>query len=501
MWEAITNAIRRLFALSRRSRSNARVRRHVLLLSVFLPKFTLHLSLLAITAATLLPAFGDETNVVFRSDVSLVRVDVQVLDRENRAITGLQAEDFVLRDEGRVQQIRNFSSENMPLDVLFLFDVSASMRPHVERIASAAHDAFRVLGDNDRVAIMVFDRAMRVRMPFRTGKLEVERELERMLRDESFHGGTDITRALIAAANYVEMHGRREARRAIVILTDDQTEFERDEPAVSHALQRADAVLSALIAPDAMGNRTYQGGGRGGSYPGGYPGGGGGWPGSSGPLGGVIWGRRGGYGGRRPGPMGGGGGGRGTRSAGTSEIARQSGGDSLPVDDAYALETTLARIRQRYALHFLVPADARSGQERRIEVALADTARRRYSDADLRFRRTYFAPSGLPAPSNVSAAAAATENPPAAEAADPVVVTPTPNPGLKRRPAISEPDGPRGPNPSVGDTTSGTPARPAQTNPAQTNPAQANPPQNPAATDQQPKSGGWRRLKPGEIPD
>ena len=461
---------------------------------MFALKRLLQLSLFAIAAGTLLPALADETNVVFRSDVSLVRVDVQVVDRDNRAITGLQAEDFVLREEGRVQQIRNFASEDMPLDLLFLFDVSASMRPHVERIAAAAHDALHVLRDNDRVAIMVFDRAMRLRMPFRTGKPEVERELERMLRDESFHGGTDITRGLIAAANYVEMHGRREARRAIVILTDDQTEFERDDLGVSRALQRADAVLSALIAPDAMRDRRYsQGGGRGGSYPGG---GGGGWPGSSGPLGGVIWGRRGGYGGRRPGPMGGGGG-LGTRSAGTSEIARQSGGDSLPVDDAYALETTLARIRQRYALHFLVPADASSGQERRIEVALADTTRRRYPDNELRFRRTYYAPSGLPSARNVSAAAAENQNP--TETTDPVVVTPTPSPGgFKRRPAISEPDGPRGPNPSVGDTAPSTAAKPPQTNPSQVNPAPNN---NTPAIDQQPKSGGWRKLKPGEIPN
>ena len=66
----------------------------------------------------------------------LVRVDAQVLDRDNRAITGLRLEDFKLRDEGRVQPIRNFARENMPVDVLLLFDVSASMRPHVERIAS-----------------------------------------------------------------------------------------------------------------------------------------------------------------------------------------------------------------------------------------------------------------------------------------------------------------------------------------------------------------------------
>ena len=49
-----------------------------------------------------------EGDVVFRSDVSLVRVDAQVVDRGNRAITGLRAEDFVLREDGRLQQIRNF---------------------------------------------------------------------------------------------------------------------------------------------------------------------------------------------------------------------------------------------------------------------------------------------------------------------------------------------------------------------------------------------------------
>ena len=118
------------------------------------------LLLFAISTAALLAAA--DNSVVFHSDVSLVRVDAQVVDRDNRAITGLRAEDFVLREEGRPQPIRNFASEDMPVDVVLLLDVSASMRPHVERIASAAHQALRVLGDEDRVAVMVFDRATRL---------------------------------------------------------------------------------------------------------------------------------------------------------------------------------------------------------------------------------------------------------------------------------------------------------------------------------------------------
>ncbi len=437
--------------------------------------------LLLALGGALLPAAPADDNVTFRSDVSLVRVDAQVLDRDNRAVTGMRAEDFVLREEGRVQPIRNFSSENMPVDVLLLFDVSASMRPHVQRIASAAHQALSVLGETDRVGIMVFDRTTRVRLSMRSSRSEVERELENMLRQETFRGGTDITRALLDAAAYVGREGRKDARRAIVILTDDMTEFDRDEASVSRALTRADAVLSALIAPDAVGNRGYGGGRRGGGG-GGYPGGGGGGGrnggGIGGGLGGVIFGPPGGYGGgggRRGGggyPGGGsqgggsqGGGGNRTKSAGTSEIARDSGGDSLPVDDASALETTLSRIRQRYALHFLVPAGARSGQERHIEVALSDTARSRYADAEIRYRHTYVAPNGLPESGPADATATSTGN------SDPVLITP--DSSQRKRRAISEPEGSRGPS---------------------TGPLQ------PDTSDSDSGSGKWRKVKPGEQP-
>ena len=120
----------------------------------------------------------------------------------------------------------------------------------------------------------------------------MQREFDRLLRDERFNGGTDITRAMLDAADYMRREGRRDARRAIVILTDDRTEFDRDDEAVERALTRADTVMCALIAPDAM---PY--GNRGGRRQGGWGGGG-----LGGPLGGIILGPRGGgngYPGRR----------------------------------------------------------------------------------------------------------------------------------------------------------------------------------------------------------
>ena len=269
----------------------------------------------------------------------------------------------------------------MPVDVLFLLDVSASMRPHVQRIADASGQALTEFGKDDRMGIMVFDRYTRVRLALNSSRQDVQREFDRLLRDERFNGGTDITRAMLDAADYMRNNGRRDARRAIVILTDDQTEFDRDDEGVGRALARADAVMCALIAPDAMQNR-----------------------GSREAADNVR--RMGQW--RRPGRRAGRHDLRAhaavaaaaiqaeveaadahTQSAGTSEIARDSGGDSMSVNDAEALEDTLARLRQRYTLYFNLPEGVQPGQERNIQVDLTPEMRRRFSDAEVRYRRTF----------------------------------------------------------------------------------------------------------------
>ena len=308
------------------------------------------------------PKPGDPA-VTFRSDVALKRVDAQVVDSANRPISGLTKDDFVLRENGKQREIRDLQTEKMPVDVLLLLDVSRSMQPHVRRIASAAHEALRVLGGQDRVAVMVFDRDTRVRLPFRNSRGDVERELRAVLQQEAFDGGTDITRALLDAADYMSRSARRDARRAIVILTDDQTQFDRNEARVLRALGRADTILSALIAPDAL----HTGSGGGGLFPDDL---------FDGPWGRIVIPRSL----RNFGAL--------TRSAGTSAIAKQSGGDSMGVEEASAFENVLARIRERYALFFYLPEGEQQGDGGAVEVELSEAARQRYPGAEVRHRRS-----------------------------------------------------------------------------------------------------------------
>jgi VWFA-related protein len=222
-------------------------------------RFSVWLSFLAV--ACCIAAADDEKTAVFRSDVSMGRIDALVIDRSQHPIRGLRKDDFLLRQDGKPIPIRDLAHEDLPVDVLFLLDVSGSMRVHLQKVASAAHEALAVLGEQDRVGIMVFDTRTRLRLPFRQDLNEVERKLDDVVETEGFNGGTNINRALLEAAAYVEGEGRRQTRHAIVIVTDDQAQ-PCDQARVSAALDRADAVLMVLLAPAFMlPAGSYPGGG------------------------------------------------------------------------------------------------------------------------------------------------------------------------------------------------------------------------------------------------
>ena len=66
----------------------------------------------------------------------------------------------------------------------------------------------------------------------------------------------------------------------------------------------------------------------------------------------------------------------------------------MEVDQAAALEQTLERIREGWALYFYLPEGMQLSEEHSVEVLLTDAARRRYPGAEVHFRRSYLAPTG-----------------------------------------------------------------------------------------------------------
>ena len=94
-----------------------------------------------------------------RMNVDLVLVPVTVTDPMNRLVTGLEREDFQVYENGKDQKIRTFASEDAPVSIGIIFDLSGSMTSKLIRARESIlqfiktanpQDEFFVIGFNDR---------------------------------------------------------------------------------------------------------------------------------------------------------------------------------------------------------------------------------------------------------------------------------------------------------------------------------------------------------------
>ncbi len=101
-------------------------------------------------------------SIVVNAD--LVLVPLTVTDPQNRLVTGLDRENFQVFDNNSPQTIKSFATEDAPLSIGIVFDLSGSMQSKFLRARKALsaflrtcnpQDEFFVIGFNDRPAVLV----------------------------------------------------------------------------------------------------------------------------------------------------------------------------------------------------------------------------------------------------------------------------------------------------------------------------------------------------------
>jgi VWFA-related protein len=108
------------------------------------------------TLAVLAAQAQESQQPTFRSAAHIVAVDVLVLGGE-RAVPGLTAEDFDVRDNGVRQTLASVRPNTLPIDVRLLFDTSGSITPEeLERYRRAMARVAEALRPEDRVEVLTF---------------------------------------------------------------------------------------------------------------------------------------------------------------------------------------------------------------------------------------------------------------------------------------------------------------------------------------------------------
>jgi Ca-activated chloride channel family protein len=291
--------------------------------------------------AALLPA---QPSPLFRSGISLVHLDTEVLDGHGRPITGLNKTEFRIFDEGQEQSVAILSAGEQPLDLILLIDTSRSMRVKVAEIAAASGAALGELHPGDRVSVLVFNTDCRVVSPLTADLRSTIQALDAVVQ-LPFRGGTAIRNAVSTAADqFAQVHDRKEqCRRAVLVITDNFGMPGRTETSVVESLSEADAILSGLIVSNRLANLS--------------------------PF--SLLGVR--------------------KLGGIEGIADRTGGDLIYSDElSTSFPEAIRRLRSRYSLYYRLPI-TQQGRERTVRVELGPEAAQRFPGAQVRARKRYSA--------------------------------------------------------------------------------------------------------------
>jgi VWFA-related protein len=315
--------------------------RHILRTSLSADIWCLTLALLTCCANALcqLPAY--------RSDVSLIAVDIQV-SVGGAPVQDLKKEDFQILDNRQSEPVLYCSQDEQPLDVVLLFDISTSMRPGLMTIAQSAHAALAELRKGDRVAAMAFDTRYWIVFPLTANIEWAAEQLSSRIPRTEFEGGTYILQALAGAAGYFKKLPPAQARRRTILVFTDNDGYGMDSPkGVLNSIWEANAVINGVVIPNA---ETIS---------------------------------------RRLGPFG------WQRMDSPDDInpmVDQTGGETIDASqDQNAFPDMLKRMRKRYTLYYAMP-NAKPGEHRFVEVKLTDGVQRRFPQAYILARKGYIVP-------------------------------------------------------------------------------------------------------------
>jgi Ca-activated chloride channel family protein len=200
---------------------------------------------LLILALALSAAAQDD--VVFRSGVSLVRVDAEAVDSGGQVVSGLTKDDFIVRDEGQPQTLVNFSFEVDPLDLILLFDMAGSMHGKVLGVVRAAELGFHELKKGDRIDVMVFNTRAQDVQPFTSDLDLVNQAILLRVLGLKFGGGSQIEMPAVDAAQHFRTESKSKRKRAVLVITDKAGGNSSGANAAVRDLWASDAILSELI--------------------------------------------------------------------------------------------------------------------------------------------------------------------------------------------------------------------------------------------------------------
>jgi Ca-activated chloride channel homolog len=192
------------------------------------------------TAAVMDPALDTYTQPI-RKNVDLVLVPVTITDPLNRLVVGLAKDNFQVFEGKKPQQIKSFSSEDAPVSLGIILDVSGSMKQKMDRAREAVMRFCNDANPQDEFFMVTFSDAPRMVADFTSRPEDIQSTLAFPLAK----GRTALLDAIYMGIS--KMREAHYARKALLIISDGGDNHSRyTEPEIKSLIKEADVTIYAV---------------------------------------------------------------------------------------------------------------------------------------------------------------------------------------------------------------------------------------------------------------
>jgi Ca-activated chloride channel family protein len=196
-------------------------------------------------------SFKIEKGKPLRTETQITLIGASVTDPLGRLVTGLQQENFRVFEDGVEQEIVRFSSEDVPVSIGVIFDMSGSMADKIDKSRQAAVQFFRTANPQDEFFLVNFNDRAQLISPF-TASVD---DLQDRLMYTGAHGLTALFDGVYLGLS--QMRGAHNTKKALLILSDGGDNHSRySETEVRKFVREADVQIYAIGLFDPDGGPT-----------------------------------------------------------------------------------------------------------------------------------------------------------------------------------------------------------------------------------------------------
>jgi Ca-activated chloride channel homolog len=185
------------------------------------------------------------------AETDIALVNVSITDPYGRLVTGLEQDNFRVFEDNVEQEIVRFSSEDVPISIGVIFDMSGSMADKIEKSRLAAVQFFKTSNPQDEFLLVNFNDRAELMNRF-TPSVE---ELQSHLMFTAAKGETALLDGIYLGLS--EMKGAHNAKKALLIISDGGDNHSRySEEDIRKYAKEADVQIYAIGLYEAGGGPT-----------------------------------------------------------------------------------------------------------------------------------------------------------------------------------------------------------------------------------------------------